>query len=253
MSLMLRLPIKLEVHWQNELHHSPSCHLRELNTLRPRHFAADIFKCIFLNEKYFILIQISLKSVVPRAPISMISNGSDNGLASIRQQAIIWTKDGTRQRRILPVVYAALRLSELTDGRYGSDDFEKLKVFSLNTCYQFSSWAVCIKLLSGECHWTPVVFSDIHLTAILHKQLMNLIGNMCLEKFDELKLFKQCILKSFKFYWWVGEKVILSKQGKFIGFKYWDNRACSLLAASTRRVRFYYWTCIWLNVWNSKW
>ena len=30
--------------------------------------ADDIFKCIFLNEKFFILIKISLK-FVPRGPI----------------------------------------------------------------------------------------------------------------------------------------------------------------------------------------
>ena len=33
-----------------------------------RHFADDIFKCIFVNEKFRILIKISLK-FVPRGPI----------------------------------------------------------------------------------------------------------------------------------------------------------------------------------------
>ena len=33
-----------------------------------RHFAGDIFKCIFVNEKSYILIKISLKSV-PNGPI----------------------------------------------------------------------------------------------------------------------------------------------------------------------------------------
>ena len=40
-----------------------------INTLRPiqngRHFADDIFKCIFLNEKVSIAIKISLKFVFP--------------------------------------------------------------------------------------------------------------------------------------------------------------------------------------------
>ena len=44
-----------------------------LNTLRPRqngrHFADDIFKCIFLNENAWIPIKISLK-FVPQGPIS---------------------------------------------------------------------------------------------------------------------------------------------------------------------------------------
>ena len=47
-----------------------------LNTLRPRqnghHFAADIFKCIFLNENDWILIKISLK-FVPSGPINNIA------------------------------------------------------------------------------------------------------------------------------------------------------------------------------------
>ena len=33
-----------------------------------RHFADDIFRCIFVSEKFDILIKISLK-VVPEAPI----------------------------------------------------------------------------------------------------------------------------------------------------------------------------------------
>ena len=42
-------------------------------TLNPgqnsRHFADDIFKRIFLNEKFWILIEITLK-VVPKVPIN---------------------------------------------------------------------------------------------------------------------------------------------------------------------------------------
>ena len=45
------------------------------NTLRPRlngrHFADDIFKCIFLNENAWITITISLK-FIPKGPISNI-------------------------------------------------------------------------------------------------------------------------------------------------------------------------------------
>ena len=47
-----------------------------LNTLRPRqngrHFADDIFKCIFLNENVWIPIKISLK-FVPQCTINNIS------------------------------------------------------------------------------------------------------------------------------------------------------------------------------------
>ena len=46
-----------------------------INTLRPRqngrHFADDIFKCIFLNENIWISIRISMK-FVPEGPINNI-------------------------------------------------------------------------------------------------------------------------------------------------------------------------------------
>ena len=53
-----------------------SCHFNwTINTLRPRqngrHFADDIFKCIFLNENIWISIKISLK-FVPKGPINNI-------------------------------------------------------------------------------------------------------------------------------------------------------------------------------------
>ena len=46
-----------------------------------RHFADDIFRCIFVNEMFCILIKISLKIVI-KGPI-------DNGLAPNKRQAII--------------------------------------------------------------------------------------------------------------------------------------------------------------------
>ena len=52
-----------------------SCCVSEINTLRPRqngrHFADDIFKCIFLNENVWILIKTSMK-FVPRGPVNNI-------------------------------------------------------------------------------------------------------------------------------------------------------------------------------------
>ena len=52
-----------------------------------------IFKRIFLNEKLQILIKISLKFFFPKGPNwQWYSIGLDNGLASNRRQAIIWTK-----------------------------------------------------------------------------------------------------------------------------------------------------------------
>ena len=49
--------------------------LSHINTLRPRqngcHFSDDIFKLIFLSEKVWIMIKISLK-IVPKHPIDNI-------------------------------------------------------------------------------------------------------------------------------------------------------------------------------------
>ena len=50
-----------------------------------RHFTDDIFKCIFMNEKFCISIQISLKFV----PKGLINNKS----ALIQVKAWRWTGD----------------------------------------------------------------------------------------------------------------------------------------------------------------
>ena len=51
-----------------------------------RHFADDIFKCIFMNENVAIVINISVK-LIPESPVNNIP-------APGRRQAIIWTIDG---------------------------------------------------------------------------------------------------------------------------------------------------------------
>ena len=66
------------VKWKHEHVQPMACHLYKsvINTLRPgkndRYFADDIFKCIFLNEKVWISLKISLK-FVPMVRISNIS------------------------------------------------------------------------------------------------------------------------------------------------------------------------------------
>ena len=69
-----------------------------INTLRPRqdgrHFAEDISTCIFFNVNCCILITFSLKYIRKGQIDNKISNGSANGLAPVRRQAIIWTNDG---------------------------------------------------------------------------------------------------------------------------------------------------------------
>ena len=67
------------------------------------HFADDIFRCIFVNEKFCILIKISLK-FVPKGSID-----NNPGLAPNRPQAIIWINSGPIHWHI----YAALGGDEL--------------------------------------------------------------------------------------------------------------------------------------------
>ena len=80
--------------------------------------ADDIFKYIFMNEKFCISIPISLK-FVPKGPI--VSIGSGNGLAPIRCQAIIWTNGSL----VCWCIYALLSLNESTAGTLASYDWFK--------------------------------------------------------------------------------------------------------------------------------
>ena len=81
--------------------------LNEIKTFRSRqngrHFADDIFKCIFVNDNIWIPIGISLNFI----PNDLIDNVS--ALVQNRRQAIIWTNDGFVWWRI----YASLGLNEI--------------------------------------------------------------------------------------------------------------------------------------------
>ena len=63
---------------------------RSINTLRPRqngrHFADDMFKCIFLNENLWILIIISLK---------FVPKGSINNIPAL-VQIMAWRRTGDK-------------------------------------------------------------------------------------------------------------------------------------------------------------
>ena len=65
----------------------------DVDTTKPdqngRHLADDIFKCIFLNEKFRILIRISLKFVL-KVPI-------DN--KSVLVQVMAWRRKGDKPLR----------------------------------------------------------------------------------------------------------------------------------------------------------
>ena len=83
-----------------------------INTLRPRqngrHFADDIFKCIFLNENVKISVKISLKSV-PMGPI--------NNIPAL-VQIMAWRRPGDKVLWWLVYrrMYASLGLNELNTG-----------------------------------------------------------------------------------------------------------------------------------------
>ena len=67
-TLLSGLQANINLEWMPE-------YLVYVNTLRSRqngrHFADDVFKCIFLNENVWILLKISLK-FVPQGPINNI-------------------------------------------------------------------------------------------------------------------------------------------------------------------------------------
>ena len=88
------------------------------NTLRPRqngrHFPDYIFKRIFLNENFRILTKYHWNMFL-RVPLK-IWQYSDNGLASIRRQYIIWTHYGLPYWRI----YASLGLNRFIHLRYAN-------------------------------------------------------------------------------------------------------------------------------------
>ena len=54
-----------------------------------RHFADNIFRCIFINEKFCVLMWIWLK-FVPKPPIDS-KIGSGNGVMLNRRQTITWS------------------------------------------------------------------------------------------------------------------------------------------------------------------
>ena len=73
------------------------------------HFADDIFRCIFVNDKLCIVIKISLKFVLKGSVDNYPIIGLDNGLVPNRQQAIIWTNADS----IHWCIYSALGGDEL--------------------------------------------------------------------------------------------------------------------------------------------
>ena len=75
-----------------------------INTLKPRqngqHFADNIFKRMFFNGNFWILLKISLK-FVPKGLINS-SIGSDNDSPPSRRQGIIWSNAGYFSNAYMP-------------------------------------------------------------------------------------------------------------------------------------------------------
>ena len=67
-----------------------------------RYFADGIFRCIFVNEKFCILIRLSIE-FVPKDPVKKNSICLDNGLVPNRRPAIIWTNAESIHGRIYAV------------------------------------------------------------------------------------------------------------------------------------------------------
>ena len=94
-----------------ETWYSPKWLFIFVNTLRPRvigrHYADDIFKCIFLTENVWNPIEISLK-FVPKGPINKYSTGS-TGSDNLNQWWLVCRR-----------IYAPLGLNELTNSGFCS-------------------------------------------------------------------------------------------------------------------------------------
>ena len=107
------------------------------NTLRPRqngrHFADDIFKCIFLNENVWIPIKISLK-FIPTDPINNIP-----ALVPI----MAWRRPGDKplSEPMMVNLYASLGLNEII-------------LVEAEGKFRISNWRAFLQQASDVTHWS---------------------------------------------------------------------------------------------------
>ena len=140
---------------------------------RNGHLLADnIFRCIFVNEKFYILINISLK-FVRKGPIDNNSIGLENGLAQNRRQAIIWTN-----ACLIHCIYAALGGDELM----GMMSLNIIILHNLDIWYAYMwykfccfhwclIWLLCIPVIEKAC--IAYVFSQNNFTQNIFKGLFS--------------------------------------------------------------------------------
>ena len=100
------------------------------------HFADDIFKSIFVNEKFYILIPISLK-FVPEVPI-------DNESALV--QVMVWGQTGTKP---LPESMSSL----FTDALGGDELIEQTSTNFIMpySIFRASKWKRCVAFTTLSC------------------------------------------------------------------------------------------------------
>ena len=103
-----------------------------------RHFTDGIFRCIFENEQFCILIKISLKFVA-NDPID--DNPAGNGLAMSRWQAMTWTIDEPVDWCIY---YVSSDRNGLTAGEYHRawNSFKNV-LLKTNSCCTGQRWHPC--------------------------------------------------------------------------------------------------------------
>ena len=124
---MVEIPVK-SAHCVLQLRQSQQIFSSSLPGQNGRHFADDTFRCIFVNEKFCVLIKISLK-FVPKAPIDSIfalvkiMAWRWIGLALNRRQAIIWTNADPLHWR----TYVALGGDELNQPNKQMGDCQSIR------------------------------------------------------------------------------------------------------------------------------
>ena len=125
------------------------------NTLRPienrRHFADDIFKCIFVNDNWWIPIKILLK-FVPKGPIN-------NNPALV--QIMAWRRPGDKP---LSEAMLVCLLTHICVTRP-----QWVKRFQLLKIHMEPTWSTTNKLLLAEyvCYYSAIVY---HLRFQMEKQ-----------------------------------------------------------------------------------
>ena len=130
------------------------------------YFADNIFRYIFVNEKFCILITNSLKffpgSFSWVANWQRTSTSLENGLTLNRLQAIIWANADPIDCHI----YSALWGDELmwqpsrSLTHWSLRDVKVILQVYLKNHIRLISWALSVELISAECHRTPLMISQ---------------------------------------------------------------------------------------------